>query len=108
LEPFEFQPEFECEEWGLVVKNIDKNIFRIQNLPDYNGVLVSAVKSGESAEKAGLQAGDIIRSINKRKIANLNEYKTVYNTILESQDEFVFFESMRNGASYFSAIQIKK
>lgn len=107
LEPFEYQPEFECEDWGLVVKSINRNIFKIQVLPDYDGTFISAVKNGELAEKSGLRAGDVIRSINKIKIKNLAELVQFYEAREKIEENFLFFEVLRQGAIHFAAINLK-
>jgi serine protease Do len=106
LEPFEYQPEFECEDWGLVVKNINRNIFKIQALPDYDGAFISAVKNGELAEKSGLRAGDLIRSINKIKIKNLAELIKFYDSREKIEKNIIFFEVLRQGAIHFAAINL--
>ncbi len=108
LEPFEYLPEFECEQWGLVVKSITRNIFQIHDLEDYDGVYVSAVKSGEIAKKAGLQAGDIIRSVNHNKVRDLEEFKELYQDLTESDHSFIFFEVLRQGAHYFAAMDMSQ
>ena len=107
LEPFKYQPEFDCEDWGLVVKSINRNIFKIQVLPDYDGLFISAVKSGELADKAGLRAGDVIRSINKEKIINLTQFTEFYKTKKEQKHEVVYFEVLRQGSTYYAVIELK-
>lgn len=108
LEPFEYLPEFEAEEWGFVVKSITRQIYQIHGLPDYHGVIISAVKSGFLAEQAGLMAGDIIRSINRQPVKNMSQFKEFYKEMSNSNQEFVFFEVRRQGGSYFAAIQMEK
>ena len=103
-EPFQEQPEFDCENWGLVVKSINQSVYRIQNLPDYNGVLVAAVKSGYPAEKAGLRAGDVIRSVNYEPIKNLDSFKEIYQKLIDADTKTIFFEALRQGAPYFAVI----
>jgi len=107
-EPFIFQPEFECEEWGLVVKSLTRNIFEILGLEDYQGVYISAVKNGEAAERAGLQAGDIVRSLNHTSIENLEQFKKVYATVQENPPRFAYFEVLRQNSPYFAAIDLHK
>lgn len=43
------------------------------NLPDKQGVLVVHVESGSPAEKAGLEAGDIILKFNEQSIEKISE-----------------------------------
>ena len=108
FEPFEYQPEFECEDWGLVVKGLTRSIFQNLLLTDYNGVYISAVKNGEAAEKAGLQSGDVIRTINQQKIGNLQEFKTLFHSLQESENDFIYFELIRQSSKYFAAIDLRK
>jgi serine protease Do len=107
-EPFQYQPEFECEEWGMVVKGITRLIFQSQGLEDYDGVYISAVKNGELAERAGLRAGDIIRTVNKKKIFKKLDFEQLYKDLSESQPDFIFFEVLRQSTPHFAAIDLRK
>jgi serine protease Do len=107
-EPFQYQPEFECEEWGMVVKGITRLIFQAQGLEDYDGVYISAVKNGELAERAGLRAGDIIRWVNKKKIFKKTDFENLYHDLSESQTDYIFFEVLRQSTPHFAAINLRK
>jgi serine protease Do len=56
--------------FGLTVEELPRNM-RISGL---SGVLVTAVDSGGMAAEAGIQQGDIIISVNQKKVANLAQY----------------------------------
>jgi serine protease Do len=107
-EPFVFQPEFECEDWGLVAKSLTRHLFQIQGLKDYDGVYISAVKNGEAAERAGLRAGDVIRSINNKPIKNLDELKNSYQELSENPPAFIYFQVLRQSSPHFAAIDLRK
>jgi len=102
-EPFEHLSEFECNAWGMVVKSMTRYIYQMQALPDYQGVYISAVKNGGAAEKAGLRAGDVIRSINHKKIKNMEDFQHFYQK-LNSEDKEIFIEVFRQGAIYFAVL----
>jgi serine protease Do len=53
---------------GVGLKIMTEDIKRELNLPDMNGVIVTAVGPGTPAEAAGIQVGDIIRQWNGRAI----------------------------------------
>lgn len=108
LDPFEYQPEYECEDWGLVVKSINRSIYMIHALPDYDGVFITAVKNGESAEKAGIRAGDVVRSINHQKIKRLDDLKKFYEKEKKDKTHLIYFEVLRQGAIYYAAIDTGK
>ena len=56
--------------FGLTVEELPRNM-RISGL---SGVLVTEVDPGGMAAEAGIQHGDIIISVNQKKVANLAEY----------------------------------
>ena len=62
---------------GVTVQNIDKNIARYFSFTGKAGVLVKAVQKSSPAKKAGIQNGDIIRSINNKNIHSYEDYQTV-------------------------------
>lgn len=48
---------------------------------DESGVLVIDVENGSRADQAGLNVGDIIKGINRKKVANLNDYEGMMDKI---------------------------
>lgn len=57
---------------GINIQNITDDTAKALELTDTSGVLVSNVKSGSAADKAGLKRGDIITAINGEKIEDSN------------------------------------
>ncbi len=68
------------------------------------GVFVSRVKRGSEAWEAGLQKGDIIRSVNNVDIANLAEFKTE----IAKKEGAVFMSVERGRNQIFVALKKKK
>src|SRR4030067_816825 len=64
---------------------------------DIEGLKLSGVKAGGPADKAGLQAGDIIVRFGDLKITNIYDYKYVLDVI--KIGEPVTVEYLRNGTS---------
>ncbi len=62
---------------GLKVSNITPEIMKRYNLDDNNGVLIVSVKSGSIADKAGIQEGDIIKSMEYQIVKNVNDYEKI-------------------------------
>ena len=56
--------------FGLMVEDIPHNM-RIRGL---TGVIVTGIEPDGKAAEAGLQKGDIIVSVNQKRVANLNDY----------------------------------
>jgi len=57
---------------GINIQNITDDTAKAMDLKIKNGVLVSNVKAGSAAEKAGVKRGDIIAAINGEKIEDSN------------------------------------
>ena len=57
---------------GINIQNISEDTAKALDLKDTAGVLVSNVRAGSSAEKAGIKRGDIITAINGEKIEDSN------------------------------------
>ncbi|MDY6884938.1 MAG: Do family serine endopeptidase [Pseudomonadota bacterium] len=62
---------------GVVVQNIDETLSEAIGLRKGYGVLVNQVTTGSPADQAGLQAGDVILSIDSRKIRNQTDLSNI-------------------------------
>ncbi len=59
---------------GLTVSNITPQIMNELRLRDKSGVAVVEVQPGSFAEDAGIQAGDLIKEVNRIPVKNSNDY----------------------------------
>ncbi len=57
---------------GINIQNITEDVAQSLDLKDVRGVLVSNVRAGSAAEKAGVKRGDIIIAINGEKVEDGN------------------------------------
>ena len=53
---------------GIAIQGVDKDLAQSFGLPDARGALVASVEPGSAAEKAGLQAGDVVLGVNGKQI----------------------------------------
>lgn len=58
---------------GVSLQGIDSDIARAANLPDTRGALVTTVQQGGPGARAGIEAGDVIRSVDGRAISRSSE-----------------------------------
>ncbi|MGI8495484.1 MAG: PDZ domain-containing protein [Pyrinomonadaceae bacterium] len=57
---------------GVVIQNISESLAKSLNLKDTKGVLVSDVKQGSAADKAGIKRDDVITAVNGEKTEDSN------------------------------------
>jgi serine protease Do len=62
---------------------------------DENGVLVVDVESGSRADQAGMQVGDIIKGINRKKVDDLEAYRKIMDRI-DPDKEIMMLVMRRN------------
>ena len=103
-EPFKDDPEFEAAAWGMVIKGLAWHIYRVQMLPDFQGVYVTSVKPGGPSDLSSIRNGDVIRKINGRSIAGDSDFKEVYAS-LQKNEAPVYLEMIRNGYPYFAVLK---
>jgi serine protease Do len=106
-EPLVDKPEFEANELGAVVKNLEWHIYRMQMLQDFNGVYFTGVKAGGPADLANIRNGDVLRKMNDTQITNIDDFRREYDLIIQDQEnKTVFLELIRNGHPYYSVIKL--
>ncbi|MBK7804371.1 MAG: PDZ domain-containing protein [Chloracidobacterium sp.] len=57
---------------GINIQNVTDDIAKALDLKDKSGILVSNVKTGSAADKAGVKRNDIISAINGEKLEDSN------------------------------------
>jgi serine protease Do len=60
---------------GLAVRQLTKELAAAMRLKDTAGVVVAEVKADSPAMLAGIQRGDIVKEVNGKKIATVEEYE---------------------------------
>ena len=76
--------EERSDTWGLAVQSVPAELAQRWKLPAGQGLLISGVTPGSSAEQAGLQAGDVILGANRQEIHNLQELRQVLQAAREN------------------------
>ncbi|HRP25626.1 MAG TPA: DegQ family serine endoprotease [Thauera sp.] len=62
---------------GIAIQGVDKDLAQSFGLPEAHGALVASVDPGSAAEKAGLQPGDVVLSVDGRRIGDSAELPRV-------------------------------
>jgi len=76
-------------------KGITKEIQEAMNLPSTDGVLIQEIEPGSPAEKAGLNHGDVIITLDGVKIKNFQDF--LFKIAEHAPGDTVTLEILRNG-----------
>ncbi len=90
---------------GVTIRNVDIEQMEKLNLPDASGVYINDILDGSAADDAGLEPGDVIKSINGNAIittAHLQETVAQY-----SPGDKLKMEYIRNGKSGTITVVLK-
>ncbi len=60
---------------GAYIQDITSKMAEAMNLPSDQGALIADVQKGGPAEKAGIEAGDVVIKFNNRKIKNSTQFR---------------------------------
>ncbi|MFW5808396.1 MAG: PDZ domain-containing protein, partial [Spirochaetota bacterium] len=60
---------------GVLIQNLNEDLAKRMKLSVTDGVLITDVESGSPAMKAGLKTNDVIVSINKRSVKDVNSLR---------------------------------
>ncbi|MFQ6043086.1 MAG: trypsin-like peptidase domain-containing protein [Candidatus Poribacteria bacterium] len=71
---------------GLTVQNITWRIAQQLGLQNTDGVVVTKVEPGSSADDEGIKVGDVVREVNRVKIENLDDYNREIGKVAEGED----------------------
>jgi serine protease Do len=103
----EREPVKPAREWfGLRVSNVTPDIAKQLGLTKTEGVVIVGVEPNSVAQRAGLKAGDIISEINRQKVVNENDYRSVMERTKPDQD--VLFLIDREGSTFFVTLTEEK
>ena len=59
----------------MTVQNLTKELAKNLGIEENSGVIVSDVQPGSPAAMSDIREGDLIKEINRKKIANVTEFK---------------------------------
>lgn len=83
---------------GIYGRDIDQTLARALGLSSTQGIVINSLPEGDSpAKKAGLQEGDVIKTMNGKPIRNYANFRTSIAT--SKPNEEVTFSIIRDGGS---------
>lgn len=80
---------------GIHIQDMDEKLAKVMGLDFNHGVIITKVVAGSSSEAAGLKSGDVIITVDGKKIDNTRNLRNIVG--LKQVDEVVELEIIRNG-----------
>ncbi len=90
-------------ELGLTVQRLTPQMAESLGLDKSEGVVVSAVEPGSTAEEAGIRRGDVIVEVDRKPVRNLDEYKKAVAAIRKGRG--ILFLVRRGDSTLFLALK---
>lgn len=91
--------------WGLALQNLTPEVAERLGVGIDSGVLVADVESGSPANVAGIQRGDLIQEINRKKVTSVDEVQRVISAARDPNSLLLLVK--RKGTSIFAALEAK-
>lgn len=92
---------------GLALAPLSPQMRDQLNIPgDATGVVVQEVKPGSPADKAGLQAGDVIVGVGTHKVTSVQEAAREIHAAVNGKDHAVALRVMRDGQAVFVGVTL--
>ncbi|HEY1676499.1 MAG TPA: Do family serine endopeptidase [Candidatus Sulfotelmatobacter sp.] len=89
--------------WGVGLANLTPDMREQLQAPhDVHGAVVEQVQPGSPADNAGLQQGDIILEVNRKKMQNASDVQEALSSVPKGQDALVLVWS--NGGNSFRVL----
>jgi serine protease Do len=95
-------------QWGFSVRGVTRP-FAVQNqLDDVAGVWITSQADGTPSERAHLQPGDVIKSVNTIHIKDMAQFQSLYDQSQKNKDERVLLEVQRGRDNFNAVLEVKK
>lgn len=98
--------ETTAEELGVRIATITDEERRRYRLEDVDGVVVTAVKSGSPAERAGLQRGVVILEVDSKAISSASDFENAIEKLKKSKKGAALLRLQRGSVKQFSALKL--
>ena len=90
---------------GLTVEDLTPRLAEQFGVDDrITGVVITGIRAGSQAEKAGLAQGDVIREINHKQVQSSQDFRQAVNALPDEQTILLFIN--RQGTPLFLTVRV--
>ncbi|MDR8391252.1 Do family serine endopeptidase [Aliifodinibius sp. S!AR15-10] len=116
--PEELQASAGQQQRGAPDQNLEESIgFNVRNItpaiaeelqldPNINGVVVTGINRNSNAARQGLRQGDVITSIAKEQVQNVEDFNRIMSELTQQENQVVLMRIIRQGNGLFIAFEI--
>ena len=98
--------EKEAKTWGLSVRDVTRRYANERQLDDDDGVWITTLSPGYPAGKAELQVGDVVRSVNRKPVKDVDEFIKLYDASIKAKEDKVWLEVQRNRGKQYVVLKV--
>lgn len=98
--------EKEAKTWGMSVRDVTRRYANDHQLDDDEGVWITTLSRGYPADKAELQVGDVVRSINLKPVKDVDEFVKLYAQSVKDKAAKVVVEVKRNRGTQTAVLKV--
>lgn len=95
-------------QWGVSVREVTRPFAVVNQLDEVAGVWITSEAEGEPAERAHLDAGDVIKSVNGQRVTDLAHFAAMYDQSIQNKDERALLEVQRGRDVFTSVLEVRK
>ncbi len=103
-EKLAYQMQTREEKLGMTVDDITPQLAHELNIKDKAGVVVIDIEPNSLADDAGIEAGDIIKEVNRKPIKNMKDYQRIMKEI--GKDSPVLFLVKRGQQTFYLSVKL--
>ncbi|PWM29717.1 MAG: peptidase S1 [Verrucomicrobia bacterium] len=82
--------EYALEKWGAGMREITKPFARQEKITADSRLMVIGIRSGFPFELAGIEPGDIIISVNRKKVSDSKDLQAAYDEFVKNKKDTLF------------------
>jgi serine protease Do len=90
---------------GITVQQLTPDIARSLGLRQESGIVVTSVEPGSSADDAGIQAGDVIKEVNRKPVKDMDAFMQAINQAKDQDSVLLLIQRGQN--DLFAAVTPK-
>ena len=91
---------------GIMVEEVTKEVARELGLPRVEGLVITEVIPGSSADDGGLQQGDVVLEANRTEVSSVKKWEEIINTL--KPGDTLLLLVYRNYHTYYVPIKVDK